>query len=38
MDIDLERQLPFFVADVADVLERGLIGPRFDQDIDEPFL
>ena len=34
MDVYLERQLPFLVADVVDVLEGGLMGRVVDQDVD----
>jgi hypothetical protein len=36
MDVHLKRQLPFLVADVADILECSLMGRVVDQDIDAP--
>ena len=34
MDIDPESQLPFLVADLLDLLERGLVRRIVDQDVD----
>jgi hypothetical protein len=34
MDVGLECLLPFLVGDVADVLERGLVGRVVDENVD----